>query len=221
MEKKTIAIIAVVVIAILVIAGVAIGMSSNNSDSGQKYVTYDGNGGHVSSGSTVIKEYNETVPNYAWTYDYHTFKYFTENKDGSGDKYYKGDHVSYGKTLYAQYDYNNKTQIVLSGNPATYFTIMQGSTPITENTTVTCEPTASFKIKFNAGTNVTFEQGAGLDVITVFENSVPVKTITITHKQYAGNGFFDFGLAIGEKECTLTCQYQETVTITITDAPPS
>lgn len=116
MDKKIVAILAVVVV--VVIAGLAVAVSTNeDSNKVTEGVNYHGNGGHLSNGKDVYGLTSHSVSENLFTNGGARFNSWNTKADGTGTTYNVGDHIDFasGKSvdLYAIWN-NGSTFSVVS-----------------------------------------------------------------------------------------------------------
>ena len=88
-------------IAIVVIAVAVVGLGNSN-DVPSDVVRYDGNGGTYDGKTTMDSKTTEALP-YLFEKDGYSMDSWNTKADGSGTKYLKGQTVSFGTLLYAQW----------------------------------------------------------------------------------------------------------------------
>jgi len=99
-SKNTI--IAIAMVAVLAVAGVAVAISLNQSET--VGVTYYGNGGQTSQGEDKAVYSNETaIDGNIFQYEHHSFIGWNTKADATGTGYEVGSPVSSGTILYAQW----------------------------------------------------------------------------------------------------------------------
>lgn len=125
MDKKIVAILAVVVV-VVVIAGLAVAMSvDEESNKVTEGVNYHGNGGHLSNGNDLYGLTSHSVSENMFTNGDARFTSWNTKADGTGTTYHVGDYIDFasGKTvdLYAIWNSSSTFSVVSVFNHFTMY----------------------------------------------------------------------------------------------------
>ena len=112
MDNKTIAIIAVVAVALIAVAGCAV-MFSNGGGDDKEYVYYYANGGTSSEGDMIKSTSTVVLGNNLFTRDGYVCTGYNDKKDGSGTSYDPNDNVMLGTKLYAQWESADTPKLIV------------------------------------------------------------------------------------------------------------
>ncbi len=122
MDNKTIAIIAVVAVALIAVAGCAV-MFSNGGGDDKEYVYYYANGGTSSEGDMIKSTSTVVLGNNLFTRDGYVCIGYNDKKDGSGTSYGPNANVMLGTKLYAQWESANLPKLIVQ-TPNTFSKIL-------------------------------------------------------------------------------------------------
>ncbi len=112
MDNKTIAIIAVVAVALVAVAGCAV-MFSNGGGDDKEYVYYYANGGTSSEGDMIKSTSTVVLGNNLFTRDGYVCTGYNDKKDGSGTSYGPNANVMLGTKLYAQWESADQPKLIV------------------------------------------------------------------------------------------------------------
>ncbi|MBE6522652.1 MAG: hypothetical protein E7Z62_05965 [Thermoplasmata archaeon] len=112
MDNKTIAIIAVVAVALIAVAGCAV-MFSNGGGDDKEYVYYYANGGTSSEGDMIKSTSTVVLGNNLFTRDGYVCTGYNDKKDGSGTSYGPNANVMLGTKLYAQWESADQPKLIV------------------------------------------------------------------------------------------------------------
>ncbi|MBR4243882.1 MAG: hypothetical protein IKQ14_00610 [Candidatus Methanomethylophilaceae archaeon] len=112
MDNKTIAIIAVVAVALIAVAGCAV-MFSNGGGDDKEYVYYYANGGTSSEGDMIKSTSTVVLGNNLFTRDGYVCTGYNDKKDGSGTSYGSNANVMLGTKLYAQWESADQPKLIV------------------------------------------------------------------------------------------------------------
>lgn len=226
MEKKTLyIIIAVAVVAVIVIAAVGIAVGSqNNNDNKDKYVTYEGNGGKDSLDNTSYKEYSDTVGETKFFLNNYALTGYNDKVDGSGKSYSKGDHVSYGTTLYAQWAKITDTNVKIVGNSIQYLKIMGEKTDLKIGDNTLSDDNCNNLILFIANDGYTFTTDGSSSFGTYYlkdgTNQTVCTIIASDVSFYTEADNKETGNIVDKDFVIITMAYVKNITITL-EYPPA
>ena len=224
MEKKTLTIIIVAVVAIAIIAGVVIAFGMSTTDDGDKYVTYEGCGGVTSpEGKSSYKCYSDTVDEIKFFNDNNQLTSFNDKADGSGKIYHTGDHVDYGTTLYAQWTKITKTNVKISTNSGSlsYITIKNGSDPLSIGDNELTNDNCKFTITFEptTGYTLTTEGSTSFDQFFIIDNAEnTVCTIKLEPTYYSEASDHNLASKYDPNKVTFISGYAKEISVTLTYA---
>ncbi len=122
MDNKTIAIIAVVAVTLIAVAGCAV-MFSNGGGDDKEYVYYYANGGTSSEGDMIKSSSTVVLGNNLFTRDGYVCTGYNDKKDGSGTSYGPNANVMLGTKLYAQWESANLPKLIVQ-TPNTFSKIL-------------------------------------------------------------------------------------------------
>lgn len=112
MDNKTIAIIAVVAVALIAVAGCAV-MFSNGGGDDKEYVYYYANGGTSDQGDVIKSKDTVVLGTNLFTRDGYVCTGYNDKKDGSGTSYGPNANVMLGTKLYAQWDSADQPKLIV------------------------------------------------------------------------------------------------------------
>ena len=112
MDNKTIAIIAVVAVALIAVAGCAV-MFNNGGGDDKEYVYYYANGGTSSEGDMIKSTSTVVLGNNLFTRDGYVCTGYNDKKDGSGTSYDPNANVMLGTKLYAQWESADQPKLIV------------------------------------------------------------------------------------------------------------
>ena len=112
MDNKTIAIIAVVAVALIAVAGCAV-MFNNGGGDDKEYVYYYANGGTSSEGDMIKSTSTVVLGNNLFTRDGYVCTGYNDKKDGSGTSYGPNANVMLGTKLYAQWESADQPKLIV------------------------------------------------------------------------------------------------------------
>ncbi len=112
MDNKTIAIIAVVAVALIAVAGCAV-MFSNGGGDDKEYVYYYANGGTSDQGDVIKSKDTVVLGTNLFTRDGYVCTGYNDKKDGSGTIYGPNANVMLGTKLYAQWDSADQPKLIV------------------------------------------------------------------------------------------------------------
>lgn len=112
MDNKTIAIIAVVAVALIAVAGCAV-MFSNGGGDDKEYVYYYANGGTSDQGDVIKSKDTVVLGTNLFTRDGYVCTGYNDKKDGSGTSYGPNANVMLGTKLYAQWESADQPKLIV------------------------------------------------------------------------------------------------------------